>query len=369
MPGMWVATAIAGGWWSAGVAQAAVQMAPDRHQAAVTVVLCPAAEEDCPLALTHLDRTGAFDRNVLPLDALVELERGPWRGGVALEQSFAEALARAQTDAAAGRWALAGQALDAADAALAEWAGTPNNAALVQLAWLRAAHSRSLAGDGAPGPHLAAAAARAWNRPLRPPLDDAALRRLYDAELERLIAAGTGVLHLQADATGATLWVDGVPVGTRTVRLPLLPGRHRVAAVRPEGEQAWAAEVELRPGETTRARPRWSTVDGPAAVRAELQGVFTVGDVGPEVADLLDAWCDRYAVGAIRFVAVEARDAAAERVRMQDGSVREVPGLPVYAVQVRLYVPGSRTWARLPAPAGERLVAAEGLAPASPAHP
>lgn len=363
MPAMGLAMAILGLWASGGAAHAAVQMAPDRHQAAVTVVVCPPAADPCPQALTHLDRTGAFDRNVLPLDALLELERGPWRGGVALEQSFAEALARAQSEAAAGRWALAGQSLDAAGAALAEWAGTPDNAALVQLDWLRAAHSRSLAGDGAPAPHLAQAAARAWNRPLRPPLEDPALRRLYDAELERLLAAGTGTLHLQADATGAALWVDGVPVGTRTARLALLPGVHRVAAVRPEGEQAWAAEVEVRPGEVTRARPRWSSLDDPAALRAELQGVFAVGDVRPEVADLLDAWCDRYAVRAIRLVAVEEHPGAPERVRMQDGSVREVPGLPQYGVDVRLYAPVGRSWVRLPAPAGERLVPAGGPAP------
>jgi hypothetical protein len=83
------------------------------------------------------------------------------------------------------------------------------------------------------------------------------------------------------------------------------------------------------------------------------------------VADLLDAWCDRYAVRAIRLVAVEEHPGAPERVRMQDGSVREVPGLPQYGVDVRLYAPVGRSWVRLPAPAGERLVpAGERLVPA-----
>lgn len=160
----------------------------------------------------------------------------------------------------------------------------------------------------------------------------------------------TGRLQVRSHPARPDLVIDGVPVGPGPVEVRLRPGLHRVSATRSDTESGWSTQVEVLADQLTVTRPRFSLLDDPVVARLDLSAVFTSLTVRPEVAELLDEWCERYAIRSIRFVEIEDLPPVSELVRVQGGGLREVLSTPERRLRVVRYLPGQQRWIQLPVP-------------------
>jgi hypothetical protein len=85
-------------------------------------------------------------------------------------------------------------------------------------------------------------------RPSEAPASDGAPSQVVPSDVRPSAASPTSArLHLRCAVGSAQVFVDNQLVGTGTVEVPLLPGRHTVV-VRARGYRPWTQTVQLQPG-------------------------------------------------------------------------------------------------------------------------
>jgi hypothetical protein len=271
----------------------------------VVVVLCPDLDSCGEETWFLVDQDRYLGSSVLLLDSILEADSGAWQSGKRLDDVFADALLRARTEAAAGRWSTTDAALSDAEQVLKTWDGAVKNSDLFDLYYLRGVTRLAQGGD--PGISFEQAAAAAWNRSVVLPLATPAAATAYYAAVDSLVGQATTRLSLEASLPGTTYALDGVALGVAPVVVNVLPGRHRLTAEQPDTPFRWKQDLSLPAGRERSARAVFSRVADTEWVLAQALLALESAELATPVADLLSAWAVRSNVHRIELVEVRPK--------------------------------------------------------------
>ncbi len=250
------------------------------------------------------------DRELVVVEALLALDAAAL-GERAPAARFGEAIALAEAEASRGRWRAAEAALDEAEAALEEWAGSPLNEELFALYALRGAALVRRKEPGAATFSFRQAAAVAGVRsPPALPVSDPEIEAAW-LDARRLLAVeGEGTLALSGVPEGARVYIDGDYATDRDAALALPPGVHRITAERDDQLRPVVASVPVLAGRTSALALEFPPGESLGAVLDQLDAAFA-GQPPPEaLVDLLAGWCAQRELSAIQLLRV-AWDASA----------------------------------------------------------
>lgn len=320
----------------AGLARAGMVTAPPPGAAEVGVLLC--AGDGCNdrmFWVTH--DSGLGDLPVLSVDSLLADEAAARRDEQAALR-LREALEQARLALLEGRPQVADNALNEAGRALEQWAGSPTNQELFTLWYLRGAVSLEEGLDRVARQELRRAAAVAWNRSVALPPGTERWAATYYAELEALLAEGTGQLVITEGEMELQYALDGVPLGPAPIRVHLFPGLHRLTADHGRQGHAWTQEVEIVAGRTATTQARTGSEGDARWATYQLVLAVETMKLDPELARVLDAWAERHGVRSLRLLRLDLD----HQVEL-DEIDREVGGtLPTFQLRAARYEPALR---------------------------
>lgn len=308
------------------VASAGIVAAPPEGARSVVLLLCPdeATCSDETFWLTH--HPELEKEPIVLVDVLLAQNAARQEDNTARAIRFRNALEEAGTKLAAGDGSGAAFALDLAERALEGWTGTAATQELFDLHFLRGALAVRRGGTGAEA--FADAAAVAWNRSVRLPMDDPAVSAAWTRALAAAIATGTGRVRLEAGPPGTSYALDGVELGPGPLVVDAFGGTHRVTALHAASGQEWRGDVTVVPGRTQKARARLSLADDTRWVTTQLGRALDTRQVDPELGELLRGWCEHFGVRTIRLVRADV----VGPVVVDEGGNRALPAYTLHAV-------------------------------------
>jgi hypothetical protein len=170
-----------------------------------------------------------------------------------------------------------------------------------------------------------------------PPVSEAVLARYLDRSTQPRPAAP---LTIRAEPAGATIFVDGQPLGEAPLEVSLPAGWHRVSAEWPDRRAAAVAEVTLAPGGPAELSLRRPPVDHPAALAVELSGALRGQGLPSDTAAALSAWAG--GAGPEQLLVVELRPA--EDADRAEVAFVDSGGAPWAMAALEIDAAGWRPW-------------------------
>lgn len=287
-----------------------------QDRATATVLVCP-DETGCPEELYHARKDPRFgDSRVMALDEVL-YEHLPDRSGqaetLALIRKRVEAGEQYLTDKRAA--GAAASAFTAARAALDAYPYTVENRLIFRIyAGLGAA--QYLAGDPAYETTIRIAIASLVDQETPEDVIPASVRQVFWDQVR--------ILHHQrmADLSfttveqeegiggerGAVVYVNGVRVGPAPLKVPVMPGVHRVTVEHPNYVKPWRKTIDVRGAEGVEVAAWFERTEDPAYMLAELRGAFARRDAPDDVKDALSEWASNARFRALRLLLPEYVD-------------------------------------------------------------
>ena len=317
-------------------ARAGVVTAPPPGATEVGVLLC--AGDGCNdrmFWVTH--DSGLGDLPVVNVDSLLADEEAASRDEEAGPR-YRAALETARLALVEGRRVEADNALHEADRALEVWAGSPSNQELFTRSFLAGAVALEGGLARVAREELRRAAATAWNRSVVLPAGTERWAEAYYAEVEALIATGTGRLAIGEGEMELQYALDGVPLGPAPIDVSVFPGVHRLTADHGRQGHTWTQDVEVVAGRTVSTQARTGSEGDARWATYQLVMAVETLQLDPALANLLDAWAERHGVRSLRLLRLDL-----DHQVQEDEIDRAVGGaLPTFTLKAARYDPALR---------------------------
>lgn len=254
--------------------------------------------------LSELDALGGERVDVA--DTILELDVGDWRDGVSLPDRFRGGIQKAIEEYKAKRLSSADSALSEAERALDAWPDSPSTQELFDLFFLKGAVRFARGPRNGHEESFRQAAALAWNREVRLPIEDESAIEAYYFAQSSLVSEGTGTLRVEQGLPGVHCSLDGVLLGPPPVEVRVFGGRHRLTAVQDGTLLKWKRDILVPPGRSAAVKPSFNRVGDTRWVYEQLLTAIYKRRIDSSVAELLGEWCRRHDLVLLRIARVEA---------------------------------------------------------------